>query len=91
MTIELQIRSSALGTTTASAVQTQLRATCFPSVGAVQIDHADVAATPVEVFAANGTVQLRVLVDIFAVQRAKLLASPNATSAGTLADRRKFV
>jgi hypothetical protein len=49
MTVELQIRSSALGTITASAVQTELRATCFPSVGAVHIDHADVAATPVEV------------------------------------------
>src|SRR5262245_16313339 len=82
MNIELQIRSSALGSVTANAVQAQLRTTCFASLGSAYIDHADVAAAPVEVFQANGMVQLRVPVDVFAVQRAAVLASPNATPAG---------
>lgn len=53
MNVELQIRSSALASITANAVQTQLRTTCFASLGSAYIDHADVAVTPVEVFPAN--------------------------------------
>ena len=82
MSVELQIRTSALGHITANAVEARLRSTCFASAGTVYIDHADVANLPVEVFPANGTVRLRVPVDIFAVQRPDLLAAPNGTPAG---------
>jgi len=85
MGIELQIRSSALGNITANAIETRLRTTCFAQVGPVYLDHVDVVLTPVEVFPTNGTVRLRVPVDVFAVQRPDLLAAPNTAPAGATA------
>jgi hypothetical protein len=91
MSIELQIRSSALGNTTAHAVEARLRTTCFAPIGPGYIDHADVATAPVEIFAANGTVRLRVPMDVFAVQRADVLATPNATPTGATTTGRTVV
>jgi hypothetical protein len=82
MTIELQILSSVLGDITSKAVQERVRKTCFAPVGSVYVDHADVPTTPVEVFAANATVRLRVPLNVFVVQRSDVLAAPNAVPAG---------
>ncbi len=82
MSIELQIRSSVLADITANAVQAIVGATCFAPIGSVYVDHADVATTPVEVFAANATVRLRVPLSVFLVKRSDLLAAPNAVPAG---------
>jgi hypothetical protein len=82
MSIELQIQSSMLAAITARAVQARLRATCFKPIGAVYIDHADVAAGPVELITANAAVRLRVPLDVFVVHREDVLAAPNAVPAG---------
>ena len=82
MSIELQIQSSILGAITARAVQARLRTTCFAPIASVYIDHADVAATPVELITANAAVRLRVPLDVFVVRREDVLAAPNAVPAG---------
>jgi hypothetical protein len=82
MSIELQIQSSMLGAITARAVQAQLRTTCFAPITSVYVDHADVAATPVELIAANAAVRLRVPLDVFVVSREDVLAAPNGVPAG---------
>jgi hypothetical protein len=82
MSIELQIQSSLLGAITARAVQARLRTTCFQPIGAVYIDHADVAATPVELITANAAVRLRIPLNVFVVRREDVLAAPNAVPAG---------
>jgi hypothetical protein len=82
MSIELQIQSSILGAITARAVQARLLATCFQPIGAVYVDHADVAATPVELIAANAAVRLRISLDVFIVRREDVLAAPNAVPVG---------
>jgi len=82
MSIELQIQSSILRSITARAVQARLRTTCFAPIAAVYIDHADVAARPVELITANAAVRLRVPLDVFVVRREDVLAAPNAMPAG---------
>lgn len=83
MSIELQIQSSTLKNITAFAVQARLRATCFAPIASLYIDHADVAASPVELIATTtGTVRIRVPIDVFVVRREDILAAPNAAPAG---------
>jgi hypothetical protein len=82
MSIELQIQSSILGAITARAVQARLRTRCFDPIASVYVDHADVAATPVELIAANAAVRLRVPLDVFVVRREDVLAAPNGVPAG---------
>jgi len=82
MSIELQIQSSILAAITARAVQARLRTTCFQPIGAVYIDHADVAAAPVELITANAAVRLRIPLDVFFVPRLAVLAAPNAVPTG---------
>lgn len=82
MSIELQIQSSILGAITARAVQARLRTTCFAPIASVFVDHADVAATPVELIAADAAVRLRVPLDVFVVRREDVLAAPNGVPAG---------
>ena len=82
MSIELQLQSSILGAITARLVQARLRTTCFAPIASVYIDHADVADTPIEIIAANTTVQIRVPIDVFIVRREDILAAPNGVPAG---------
>jgi hypothetical protein len=82
MSIELQIQSSILGAITARAVQARLRTTCFAPIALVYVDHADVAATPVELIATNAAVRLRVPLDVFIAGRDDVLAAPNRVPAG---------
>lgn len=82
MSIELQIQSSILGTITARAVQARLNTTCFEPIGAVYVDHADVADTPVELITASAAIRIRVPLDVFIVSREDVLAAPNAVPAG---------
>ena len=84
MRVELQIQSAALANIAANAVEARLRATCFPSLPEVYLDHADVSGA-VEVFATPGTVRLRVPIDIFIVRRSDVLGAPNAIPAGASA------
>lgn len=82
MSIELQIQTSILGAITARAVQARLLTTCFPPIGAVYVDHVDVATVPIELFEANAAVRLRVPLDVFLVRREDILAAPNAVPTG---------
>lgn len=82
MSIELHIQSSIFEAITARAVQARLLTTCFPPIGAVYVDHADVAATPIEIIAANTAVRLRVPLEVFIVRREDVLAAPNGVPAG---------
>ncbi len=82
MSIELQIQSSILGAITARAVQARLWSTCFAPITSVYIDHVDVAATPVELIAANAAVRLRVPLDVFVVRREDVLTAPNGLPTG---------
>jgi hypothetical protein len=84
MSIELQIQSSILGAITARAVQARLRTTCFAPIASVYIDHADVATTPIEMIAANETVQIRVPIDVFVVRREDVIAASNGVPAGAM-------
>ena len=84
MSIELQIQSSTLAAITARAVQARLRTTCFAPIASIYVDHADVADTPIEIIAANETVQIRVPIDVFVVHREDVLAAPNAVPVGTV-------
>lgn len=84
MSIELQIQSAALANIAANAVEARLRTTCFPAVADVYLDHADVSGN-VEVFAAPGTVRLRVPVAVFIVRRVDVIAAPNAIPTGASA------
>lgn len=82
MSIELQIQSSILGEIIARAVQARLRATCFAPIASLYVDHADVAATPIELVATtNGAIRLRVPIDLFVVRREDVLAASNAVPA----------
>ena len=82
MSIELQIQSSIFGAITARAVQARLRTTCFAPIASVYIDHADVADIPIEMIAANATVQIRVPIDVFVVRREDVIAASNGVPAG---------
>jgi len=63
-------------------VQARLRTTCFTPIASVYIDHANVADTPIEIIAANTTVQIRVPIDVFIVRREDVLTAPNGVPAG---------
>src|SRR4051812_2345754 len=81
MSIELQIQSSTLGALAGRAVQARLWTHCFKPVGAIYVDHADVAA-PLQLIAKDATVQIRVPVDVFVVDRKDVLAAPDGVPTG---------
>ena len=82
MSIELQIQSSIFEAMAARAVQARLLTTCFSPIGAVYVDHADVADSPIELFEAGAAVRLRVPLDVFLTRREDVLAAPNAVPTG---------
>jgi hypothetical protein len=90
MSLDLQIQSSVLKEIVVRNVQDRLRSTCFPTLGTIYLDHADVGAGPVTINSIGPAARFRVPVDIFLVLRENVLAAPNTipvgatTSAGTL-------
>ena len=82
MAIDLQIRADLLASIIANAVQEKLLETCFPQIGTNYIDHANVAPLPVKLLAVGGQVHARVPIELFVVERAKLLAAPNTVPDG---------
>jgi hypothetical protein len=80
--IELQIRTDLLAPIIANAVQAKLLETCFPQVGTLYVDHADVAPLPVQLVSVDGQVRARVPIDLYIVERSKLLSAPNAVPDG---------
>lgn len=84
MGLELQIGSSVLTELAVRSVQSQLFATCLPATPSGFVDHVDVGAAPVEVEPAGLAVRLRVPLDVFVVDRAAVLAAPNAVPVGAL-------
>jgi hypothetical protein len=83
VSIELQVRSSIMGTLAARTVQHRLRTTCFPPSGSFYVDHADVRA-PVAVVASGSALGIHVPVDVFVVSRDEVLAAPNAVPGGAM-------
>jgi hypothetical protein len=82
MSIELQLQSSILTTIIERVVQARINTTCFAPIGSVYVDHADVAASPIEIVTAGDAVRFRVPLDVFIVQREDVLAANNGIPIG---------
>ncbi|MCH5643964.1 hypothetical protein [Gordonia sp. ABSL49_1] len=84
MTLELQVRESALAQATIEWVQARLYTMCVPTnTAAVTVDHLDTVPGSVA-FSNNaaGGVDLRLTVSIFAITQADLVAHPNSAPTG---------
>lgn len=82
MSIEFQIRSSALAGIITRSLQDHLRMACFPEFAGFFIDHADVVPATPGFSPVDGAVHIRVPVEIFVVSRAAVLAAPNGLPDG---------
>ncbi|MGV9793118.1 hypothetical protein [Gordonia sp. NPDC003422] len=87
MTLELQVRETALAQATIEWVQAQLYTMCVPTnTAAITVDHLDTVPGSVT-FAnnASGGVDARLEIAIFVVTQADLFAHPNSTPTGATA------
>jgi hypothetical protein len=82
MSIMLQMRSPVIAAILARTMQTRLHALCIAPIAGIFIDHADVADRPVDMAEVDGTIHIRVPIDVFIASRANVLAARNATPQG---------
>lgn len=83
MSIELQIRTAVFKEILLRSVQATLNATCIDPIGDGFVDHMNVSATDyIVVETVNQAVRLTIPVGVFFVNRANVLAAPNAMPMG---------
>lgn len=84
MATELQFAAGKFLEMVALQTQDQLYSVCFPPLGdgEIYIDHANVAADPVELASLDSRIRLRVPIDLFVVLRAALMGAPNGVPPG---------
>jgi hypothetical protein len=86
MSIELQLRSSILKEFMIRTVQERFFTTCLKPIeldqGTIYIDHLDVGQSEIQIFQTGPSLELRIPIDVYLVERQSLLSAPNVVPLG---------